>query len=311
RGCAARSRPTSSRRCTDLRVSTLAAPAALLDPLDGAHPIGLSGAESSSGLPDVAITFSRGTSSGDEMRSPGDARWIEHARLLRRLDAAAAAGRLIVFDARPGSGSRTAIRTWLARHPDWQVAWDDSRMPPDGADEVLRRGLRVLTHLPEVTEPGGRTVLVIENARRFADRLELLDLARLGGRRRDIAVVVCTAGQLSNREAQHDLEVVTDEDLAWDVDLAAEALGRRGLTLSEEQLAQLVQLCEGSAGRIIACAQLRTEYPGASAERMYARWLHERLSRHGADRLLLALDVLGQVPLELAPPLLAVADSSE
>lgn len=184
-------------------------------------------------------------------------------------------------------------------------------MPPDGPDEVLRRGLRVLTHLPEVTEPGGRTVLVIENARRFADRLELLDLARLGGRRRDIAVVVCTAGHLSNREAQHDLEVVTDEDLAWDVDLAAEALGRRGLTLSEEQLAQLVQLCGGSAGRIIACAQLRTEYPGASAERMYARWLHERLSRHGADRLLLALDVLGQVPLELAPPLLAVADSSE
>nr|WP_284298280.1 hypothetical protein [Homoserinibacter gongjuensis] len=236
---------------------------------------------------------------------------MERPRLVERLDAAAAAGQLIVFDARPGFGSRTTIRAWVARHPDWQVAWDDSRMPPDGPDEVLRRGLSVLTHLPDVTDSGGRTVLVIEDARRFVDRIELLDLAGLTRRRRDVTVVVCTAGRLERRPAQQSVEVVTDDDLAWDADLASEALARRGLALNEEQLAQLVQLCEGSPGRIVACAQLRTEYPGVSAERMYARWLHERLGRHGADRLLLALDVLGEVPVELVPDLLEVAGSSE
>jgi DNA-binding CsgD family transcriptional regulator len=236
---------------------------------------------------------------------------VERPHLVERLDAAAAAGRLIVFDARPGFGSRTAIRAWVARHPDWQVVWDDSRVPPDGPDEVLRRGLSVLTHLPEVTDSGGRTVLVIEDARRFVDRIELLDLTRLAGRRRDVTVVVCTAGRLARRPAQRDVEVVTDGDLAWDADLASEALARRGLAVNEEQLARLVHLCGGSPGRIVACAQLRTEYPGASAERMYTRWLHERLGRNGADRLLLGLDVLGEVPVELVPALLEATGSSE
>src|SRR5690606_38791270 len=47
------------------------------------------------------------------------------------------------------------------------------------------------------------------------------------------------------------------------------------------------------------------------AERMYGRWLHDRLSRHGADRLLLLLDVLGDVPLELAPTLVDTARVGE
>ncbi|MGN6273891.1 MAG: LuxR C-terminal-related transcriptional regulator [Protaetiibacter sp.] len=237
---------------------------------------------------------------------------MENPQLVRRLDAAATAGRLIVFDAAPGFGSRTAIRAWLAHHADWQVAWDDARMPPDGPDEVVRRGLRVLDHLAEAPDPSGRTVLVIEHSPRLVDHIDLLDLAGLSERRPDVTVVVCTGGRLAHRPPQRDdVEVVTDDDLAWDLERATIALARRGLNMNEEQLARLLVLCNGSPGRIVACAQLRTEYPGASADRMYARWLHERLTRHGADRLLLTLDALGEVPLELVPSLLALAGSGE
>lgn len=260
----------------------------------------------------MQLTFLAGDVFGGQMPSRGDTRWVERPLLVKRLDAAASAGRLIVFDARPGFGSRTAVRMWLAHHPDWQVAWDDTRLPPDGPVEVLRRGLRILEHLPDSAPAGGRTVLVVEYSPRLADQVQLLDVASLSSSRRDVTVVVCTGGRLGDRAPERgDIEVVTDADLSWDLALATEGLERRGLQLSDEHRSRLVALCEGSPGRIIACAQLRTEYAGASAERMYGRWLHDRLSRHGADRLLLLLDVLGDVPLELAPTLVDTARVGE
>lgn len=233
---------------------------------------------------------------------------MHRAVLSDRLDAAVRDRQVIVFDARVGFGSTTAIRDWLAGHPEWRAVWDDARVPPgdETPDQLVRRGLRLIDDLAASTPAGGRTVFVVEHFQHVADRINLLDVMSMSEHREGVTVVICTDGRLHDRPPRSpEIAVVTEADLAWDAALAADALRSRGIELATDDLERLVRLCGGSPGAIIGCGLLRRESPGTSIEAVYVAWVRGRLANRGAVPLLLAIGALAEVPVEIVPRLLA------